>query len=248
MATEPLPVVEPQAQISPFGRILGMFFSPKATFEDIVRKPNWILPAALMILFSLGATIALNQHFNLREYMSQQIEKSPRSAQLSPEQKQQQIEMGSKYAPTMAYVFGVPTPLVALLLISLVLMGAYNLLGGANVSYKTSLAVVAHSFVPSLLATILFVAVLFLKPIGMFDLDNPVATNAAALLPDDSAKWLVTLGKNIDLFAFWTLVLIAIGFAGANPKKLKGGKSFTIVLACFVIYIVIRVGIAFAFS
>ena len=37
---EPAPV----AQISPFGRIIGMFFSPKPTFEDIVRKPYWILP------------------------------------------------------------------------------------------------------------------------------------------------------------------------------------------------------------
>jgi hypothetical protein len=33
---------QPQASISPIGRIAGVFFSPKATFEDIVRKPSWL--------------------------------------------------------------------------------------------------------------------------------------------------------------------------------------------------------------
>jgi hypothetical protein len=82
----------------------------------------------------------------------------------------------------------------------------------------------------------------------MFDLDNPVATNVAALLPDDASKWLVALGKNIDLLEFWKLLLLSIGFAAVYPKKLKGGKSFSIVLGAFLIYLVLRVGLAFAFS
>jgi hypothetical protein len=32
------------------------------------------------------------------------------------------------------------------------------------------------------------------------------------------------------------------------PKKLKGGKAFSIILGVFLIYLVLRVGIAFAFS
>ena len=83
---------------------------------------------------------------------------------------------------------------------------------------------------------------------GTFDLENPVATNVAALLSENSAKWLVALGKNIDIFVLWSMILIAIGFAVAIPKKLKGGKSFSIVLTCFLAYLVIRVGLAFAFS
>ena len=93
MATIPAPVSEPQAAISPIGRITGVFFSPKATFEDIVRKPNWILPSALVLLLSLAAVIVLNSHFNWRDYISQQIEKSPRAAQLSAEAKERQVEV-----------------------------------------------------------------------------------------------------------------------------------------------------------
>src|SRR5712691_3248497 len=42
MATTPAPAPEPQASISPFGRIIGVLFSPKSTFEDIARKPSWV--------------------------------------------------------------------------------------------------------------------------------------------------------------------------------------------------------------
>jgi len=46
----------------------------------------------------------------------------------------------------------------------------------------------------------------------------------------------------------WILLLIAIGFAATNPKKLKGARAFTIAFTVFAAYVVIRMGIAFAFS
>jgi hypothetical protein len=256
MATLPPPTpelqaaaCEPQASISPVGRVIAMFFSPNATFEDIVRKPSWILPAAIILILSLGAVAALNQHFNWREYMSQQMEKNPRTAALSSEQKQQRIEVGSKYAPTIAYVSALVLPIVGLLVIALVLMGAYNLMAGAGITFTTSLAIVSHALLPaSIVGTILFILVLFLKPVGMFDLENPIATNLAVFLAEDSAKWLVTLGKNIDLLELWKLILLSIGFAAVHPRKLKGGKSFSIVISLFLVYVVVRVGIAFIFS
>ena len=248
MATTPVPAAEPRAAISPLGRIVGVLFSPKATFADIVRKPTWLLPMVIMAVLGLLASVSLNQRMNWREYVSQQIEKSPRASQLTPEQKQQQIEAGAKFAPISSYIFGAPVPIVILLIVALVMWGAYNLLGGANTDYKTSLAIVSHAFVPSYIGSLLFLLVLFLKPVGTVDLQNPVATNVAAFLPDDVPKWLDALCKNVDILVIWVLVLIAIGFAATNPKKLKGGKSFTIAFTVMAVYVVLRMGIAFIFS
>lgn len=250
MATSPVPVpaAEPRAAISPLGRIVGVFFSPKATFEDIVRKPSWLLPFIIMFVLGLLAAISLNQRMNWREYVSQQIEKSPRAAQLSAEQKEQQIEAGAKFAPISTYVFAAPAPIVILLVVALVMWGSYNLLGGANTNYTTSLAIVSHAFVPSYIGSLLFLVVLFLKPVGTVDLQNPLATNVAAFLPEDAPKWLDALCKNIDVFVIWVLLLIAIGFAVTNPKKLKGGKSLTIALTVMAVYVVLRVGFAFILS
>ncbi|HET7108219.1 MAG TPA: YIP1 family protein [Candidatus Acidoferrum sp.] len=249
MASVPSPLAEPQAAISPIGRIIGVFFSPKTTFEDIVRKPNWLIPMALILLMSLAAIISLNSHFNWRDYVSQQIEKSPRAAQLSAADKERQVEISAKYSPGFAYVFGLLIPVCGILVIALVLWGAFNVMAGALTGYKTALSIVAHAIVPaSVISTVLFITVLFLKPVGMFDLDNPIATNVAALLSDDASKWLIALGKNLDLLEFWKLVLLSIGFAAVSPKKLQGGKAFSIVFGIFFVYLVLRVGIAFAFS
>jgi hypothetical protein len=78
MATSPMPVAEPQASVSPFGRIIGVFFSPKATFEDIARKPSWLLPVLISTILGIVSTVVLNQRVNWRDYIAQQIDKSPR--------------------------------------------------------------------------------------------------------------------------------------------------------------------------
>src|SRR6267154_273865 len=249
MATTSVPAPGAQAQpaISPFARIVGVFFSPKTTFEDIVRKPAGVLPVVLLTLFGIGVSFAINQRINWREFMSQQMEKSPQAASMSAEQKEQRIEGGAKFSPPFTYAIGLLGPIILLLVVALAMWGAYNLLGGANTDFGTSFAITAHAFMSVALRSTLFILVLYLKPHGTADLENPVATNLAAVLPDDSAKWLVALLKSMDVFTFWTLILLTIGFAAANPKKLNGGKAFTIAFSVWAAYVVCRVGWAFIF-
>jgi len=239
---------EPQPQMSAISRVFGVLFSPQKTFEDIVRKPGWVLPIVLLTILSIAVSFGLNQRVNWREFMSQQIEKSPQGVQLSTEQKEQRIEAGAKFAPISTYVFGTLGPLLIALIMALVMWGAYSLLGGASTNFSTAMAITAHAFMTGLISSPLFLLVIFLKAPGTIDLDNPVATNLAAFLPDDSAKWLVALLKSFDVFTFWTLILIAIGFAVTSPKKLKGSKPYVVAFSVWAAYVVCRVGFAFAFS
>jgi hypothetical protein len=250
MVTTPASAPAPDAQpsLSPVARIIGVFFSPKSTFQDIVRKPSWMLPILLTTILSILVSVAINQRINWREFMSQQIEKSPRAAQMSAEQKQQQIEGGAKFTPPFTYAIGVLGPIVITLIITLVMWGAYSLFGGASTNFTTAFSITAHAFLTGLVSSPLFILILYLKPYGTADLDNPVAANLAAFLPDESAKWLVALCKSIDLFTFWTLILLAIGFAAVNPKKLKGAKPFTIAFIVWAVFVVCRIGWAFIFS
>jgi hypothetical protein len=250
MDTTPIPASEPPAtaNISPIGRIFGVLFSPKSTFEDIVRKPSWLLPVVISTILGLMVSISINQRINWRDFMSQQIDKNPQAAQLSADQKQQRIEAGAKFAPISTYVFGTIGPVLVALIIALVMWGAYSLLGGISTNFGTAFGITAHAFLTGLVSSPLFILILYLKPYGTADLDNPVAANVAALLPEDSAKWLLALCKSLDIFVFWTLILLAIGFAAVNPKKLKGAKPFTIAFTVWAAYVVCRVGWAFIFS
>jgi hypothetical protein len=248
MATTPVPVVEPQAAISPFGRVTGVFFSPKATFEDIARKPSWVLPVILSTLLGIVAVISMNQRMNWRDYVVQQMDKNPRTAQLTTEQKQQQAEVGAKVTTVIVYVAGAVGSILSVLLVGAIMMGAFNLLAGAGATFKQSLGITAHAFLVGLVSTAIFLLVLFLKPYGTIDPENPVATNLAAFLPEESAKWLVALCKSFDIFAIWILILLAIGFAAVNARKLKGSKPFVIAFSVYGVYVLVHTIWAFIFS
>jgi hypothetical protein len=248
MATTPAPISEVQASVSPFGRVIGVFFSPKSTFEDIVRKPSWVLPFVLLTLLSIGVGVAINQRTNWREYINQQMEKDPSAANLSADDKERRIEMGAKISPAITYVAGALGPGILILLVTLIMWGSYNLFAGANTNFETSFAVTSHAFLTGLISSPLFALILFIKEPGTVDLQNPVAANLGAFLPEDSAKWLQALGRNLDIFLIWTLVLLAIGFSAVNPKKLKGGTSYAVAFGVWGAYVLFRVGLAFVFS
>ena len=248
MATTPVPAAEPRAAISPLGRVVGVLFSPKATFEDIVRKPSWLLPVVIATILGIASTVVLNQRINWRDYILQQIDKSPRAAQLSTEQKQQQAEVSAKVTVYVVYIAGVVGSALFAVIVGAVMMLAYNLLAGAGATFSQSLAIAAHALLVEIVSTPIFLLVLLLRPAGTIDPDNPVATNLAAFLPEESAKWLVALCKSIDIFTIWMLVLVAIGFAAVNPRKLKGSKPYVIAFSVWGALVVCKVLWAFIFS
>jgi len=248
MATVPTPIAEPEAKISPLGRIVGVLFSPKVTFEDIARKPSWLLPVLLSTILGIVATVVLNERMDWRDYIAQQMEKSPRAANLSAEQKQKQVEISAKVTVYIVYAIGVISSIGFALVVGAVMMLAYNLLVGAGAGFAQSFAIAAHTLMVGIVSTPILLLVLFLKPKGTIDPENPVATNLAVILPDDSAKWLTVLCKSFDLFTIWTLVLLAIGFATVNPRKLKGGKSYVVAFSVWSVMVAVKVLWAFILS
>jgi hypothetical protein len=243
------PVIAPEAPspINHFARIIGVFFSPQATFEDIAKRPSWILPVVLMTVLGAGVAFVMNQKVDWRDVASKRIEESSRAANLSAEQKEQQISMSAKISPGIAYGFGIAWPILQALIVGGVLLLAYNVIGGASARFGVSLGITAHAYFPWILYSVLFILILYLKAPGTVDLDNPIATNVGAFLPESTPKALMSLGKSIDIFTAWTLLLISMGFTAVNPKKLKS-KSLSIAISVWAIYVAIKMGGAWIFS
>ena len=244
----PDPAPESQAPVNHIGRMIGVFFSPGPTFADIARRPTWLIPVLLSTVVALGTFAVMNQKVDWRDVAMKRIEESSRASQLSPEQKQQQAEMGAKITPYSLYATGLLIPTLFVVVVGAVMLGAFNLLGGAGTNFKTAMGIVAHANLVLIISSLLLILILFLKPPGTLDVDNPVATNLGAFLPDGSAKWLLALGKSVDIFNFWLLALIGIGFAATNPRKLKTGSAIGIAFAVWFAFVVCRVGVAFIFS
>jgi hypothetical protein len=117
---------------------------------------------------------------------------------------------------------------------------------GAGIGFKKTLAVVTYGTLPNLLRTGLSTLVMYLKPPDEFDLQNPLMVNAAAFLPADAAAWMKSLGASFDLFTFWCMVLMAIGFAAA-AKRMSTGKAFGMLLFPWALVVIVSAGFAAAF-
>jgi hypothetical protein len=234
---------EPEAKIGAMGRVIGVLFSPKATFEDIVRKPNWIVPVLLMMLFTTGAGVMLGQKVDWNSFIRQQSERTASFNNLPQDQQEQRVTIGAKFAPYFADCAGLFIP-IGLLLTTLILWLAFNLFTGSSLKFSVAWAIICYGAVPLILASILGMVVAGLKAPGTLNPERYLASNLAAYLPGDAPHWQVVAGTILDIFGIWTLVLNSIGFSVANPKKISTGTAYGIVFGLWIAYAVIRVGLA----
>jgi hypothetical protein len=252
MATTPVPAPAPQAAISPIGRIFGVLFSPKPTFEDIVRKPSWLPAVILLFLTGLALNITLANRTNWVEVSKEQIAKNKFAAkaidQLDDAKKEQAFQRGATQAKVTSYVRGVIGWPLMLLFSGLIYFGAYRLIGGARVSYGLSFTICAFAYLPMGIREILGSIVSALKDPNAIDPNNYLASNPAAFLGSDAPTWQMIPLMSLDLFAVWILILIAIGFSAADPKKLPFGKSLGIAIALQVCVVAFFTGLAWIFS
>lgn len=227
-------------------RIGGVLFSPRRTYEDIVRRPGWLAPVVLLTLISVVFIACFTQRVGWEPFIEQQFAKDPRAAEMPAERRAQAIEQAAKFAGYAGYASAALGTLVVVALLGGIFLGAFNILAGAGTNYKTSLAITSHAMVPAGLASLLGLAVLFLKDPDAFDLENPLGSNLAALLSEDAPQWLGSLGRSLDLFVVWMLILAAVGFSITNPKKVTTGKALAIIGGLWGVFLLVKVGIAAA--
>lgn len=247
-AVSPQPETSPEPSLSEFDRLVGVLFDPKATFPDIAARPrHWWVPLLLLVLLAVTFTFAISQRVGWGPLVRQQIEASPRAAQLPAEQKEQIIQQQTRLAPIFAYIFGpLAWPFITLVL-SGVFLFVLNVLLGTQLTFKPVFTVTAYSMLPNFVGGVVAMVVLFLKRPADFNIQNPVASNIGAFLdPNTTPAWLVSLASSIDIFTIWALLLLATGYSAA--RKLAWGKVFTWVVAVWVVYVVAKSGLAQLFG
>lgn len=239
---------EAPESVNSISRMFAVLFSPKKTFESVVRHPTWFLPVLLIAVLSLGVVGLFGYRGGWPAYFQKQMASNSRMQQMPPDQQQRVLEQEIKYGPPFAYIEVGIVIFVGAVVIAAILLGVFNGLAGTRLNFKTSLAVVSHAWMTGLVSGILGILIVALKDPNTIDLQNIVASNAGALLSHDSAKWLVALLGSIDLFSFWTMILLAIGFATAAPKQLTTGKAFAWIFVMWLLYVVVKVGLVAAFT
>ncbi len=252
MATTTAAVPEaPQQHIGAFGRLIGALVNPRPTFEDIARKPSWLAPLLLITLISIALTVVMGQRLDWAQVAHQRIEKSHfASAQidkLPPDQQQAAFNRQAISAKITNYVTGViGTALLALVLAGIYL-GLFNLAGG-GFTFHQSFSLVNYGLLPLGIKALLGIPIVLVKDPSAIDPQNFVASNLSALVPSDAALWKLGLASSVDIFVLWSVVLVAVAFSAANPKKISFGKALTITLGVYIGFTLFFTGIAAMFS
>jgi len=235
-----------------FSRLAAVFFEPSKAFEDIARRPTWLLPLLLTIVAGIAYYTTFGQHVTWERFQQHQEDTSPkvreRMEQIPAEKRADARATTIKFMG-IGYDVGVAvfTPIV--LVISSALVLAFASMMSAGVRFKQVWAVEVWATVPIIIKHALAIVVMFLKSPDDFNLINPLAFNPAAFMdPVTSSKFLYTIAMSVDVFTIWTLLLAATGLKAAAGKRLSFAGALVAVVVPFALFVLLSASIAGAFS
>jgi hypothetical protein len=233
-----------EAPLSEPARILNTFIAPTKTFSDLPRNARWWGPFALVVVVTVLYAAVMERQVGFDQISRNEIARSSRADQfdkLPADQKAKQIELSAaitKYISYGASVFAI----IAYLIMAGVLFGVFKL-ADAVVSFKVALAIVIYGSLPWMIHALLGVLSML---VGVdkeaFSIRNPVGTNPAYFMDPSGNKFVLGMASAFDVFAFWSIALIGIGFA--CNSRVKRSTAIAIVAGMFVVYKLIGAGLA----
>jgi hypothetical protein len=224
-------------------RLIGAVVSPQATFESIARRPGWLLPVLLLVVVNAAVAFSSIRRGYVSAYLEKQAESSPLTAGLTPQQRQLILATQLRVAPVSTYAFAIVGTPVGLLIVAAVFLGVFRIGFGAEIKFAQSFSITAYAAVPSILRGLVALAFLWARPPTGANPGTASMSSLAAYLPAGAPLWLVSLGVKLDIFALWTLVLLAVGYAAASAKKAPFGSALGVVLGIWVLYLLVTVGL-----
>ncbi len=237
MSTAALPEDATPA-LSEAQRLLYTFTAPSRTMADLRRNASWWVPWLLISVVSMAFVYALDKRAGWGQVMETQVQSNPKSAEKMDKMPPEQREKIMKIQETSARVIGYLSPvtaLIALVVVAGALQGLFNFGFGTKLSFKELMGVTAYGFLPSILSTLLTIAVLFFVDPEGFDVKYPVATSVGYFVPG-TMPFLKTLLGAFDVFTLWQVFLLAVGMAQLSRLKVKTGTAFATIFSMVLLF------------
>jgi hypothetical protein len=250
MASPPPPAASAPAQrrMSSAARLIGVFVSPGQTFADIAAEPHFVLAWVVMAVAGLAFAYTLMHRVGAAALARQSLLQSARGRAMSPEQINAAVAASAKVFHVTFYA-GPVTNILFLLLFGALFLGVANFLLGYEATYKQALAMTTHAYLVQTVNALLMLVVLLLMPNpANFQLTNPLGSNLGYFLNrSTTSPFVYALATRLDLFTFWTILLLAIGLSKLSRKG-KFAGAFWAVFSLWLFYALVISGITAAFA
>ncbi len=228
-----------------FSRLVGVFVSPGETFEDIARKPDILAPLIVCILGTIAFSEVMLAKIGMERIIRAQLEQSGRLSSMTPDQVDQAISQGAKVGAIITHLIGLFAVPIAVLIIAAIGLGIVNLIFGAKTKFSAAFSVTCYADLVGVLGAILGIVMMLFGDPEHFNANAPVPTSLGFFLDQaHTSKPLFALASSLDLFTFWFMALLAIGFAATTNRKAKASSVFFAFLGLWVLYVLAKVGFA----
>ncbi|HEX8639016.1 MAG TPA: Yip1 family protein [Pyrinomonadaceae bacterium] len=240
------------AQMSEPATLGGIFFEPGKTFDDLRRKPRFLMASLIIILMVTAFQIFFIQKIGYERMVRDRLESNSQTQQMPREQKEQIVQ--SQNSPVWKAISYGAAPIALVIVFALggliYWLGANAMGGSANFLHGISIWVYS-SLPPTLIFMLANIIVLLLKSVDDIDIGKAqqgglVQANPSMFIDGKASPVLAAVLGSIDLFVIWGWVLAAIGLQ--RVAKISAGAAWAIVLILGLIGVAIKVVVAAAFG
>ena len=219
-------------------------------FADIVLAPERGLAAAAerrsLLPALLAATAAallaaavLAPRVDYQRTVEEQLEQHPEAAaQMSPHDREVALAQAQKLGGVSTYAQGALGPVLRTLAIAFCLFVAFRV-ANRPVPFAPTFSVAAWATLPLALKDLLSIpAVWRMQAVSVQEAERALPSSLAALLPEGARPQLAAAAGAVELFALWSLVLVALGMA--HVAQVDRRRSFTIVAVLWVSFVLLQ--------
>lgn len=233
---------------SSWGRLIGALVAPGETFRSIAERPTWLPPLLVLALLAGAVGFVLQVRTDPEEMVRGQLEMV--KVDVPQEQVDKMIEDAESRTTAakagLAAIGAVAQPVLYAVVAVLFWIGFR--LFGSEMDYLRSLATTLHAYLPLAVGSLINLPLMFTRETLTFEEASNggvLVSSLKALAPEDAAPVTEVLLGSIDLFTVWAMILLAIGYK--EVAKVSSAVASGIVILFWLVFVVVKVGIAAAF-
>jgi Yip1 domain len=196
-----------------------VLFAPGEAFGKVLKRPAFVAPLLLVVALNLGFTAVWLQKVDLEAFMKARLAESPRTANLSSEQRAEIVAQQTKVVPIFAWLGPLFVVLVAVIIAG-TLVFVFRFFYASEVTFRQGLALTTWaSAATSIVAVPLLLLTLYLKDDWTLNPQDVLQANPSLFVERGSiSTFLFTLLTSLDLFSFWLIAMLAVGFGLAARR------------------------------
>jgi hypothetical protein len=235
--------VAPEEHKSFGARLVGVFFSPGETFDDVASAPDILAALAVGIIASVAFVELMLAKIGIERIIRLQIANSGRASSMTPDQVDQAVSQGARIGGIFTHTIGVLGPPIFLLIIAAVGLGIVSLIFGAKTKFGPAFSVTCYANLVNVLGAIMGMVFMVFGDPEHFNPNTPIPSSVGFFLDQGhTSKPLFALASSLDVFTLWFMALLGIGFSALTRKQAKPLSVFFAFFGLWVIVVLAKMG------